>query len=177
MSNRRARTSSAADERERILRLQALDPAVTREHAARLLKLTRRHDVRWQVWPERRVFTGEMKQIGFEIDLNGDHDEPRHRPTPGCDECEHVYRALVEIATFALPKGEHASRYEVQRFDRALRNPTRASPGYVTLTLRILHREGYDEPPDDCERECLAEIESKLTALGARAVARHLGAG
>ena len=38
----------------------------------------------------------------------------------------------------------------------------------VTLTIRIVHRDDYREPTDECENTCLVEMERNLTALGAR---------
>lgn len=153
-----------------------LEPGLPNDRALQLVDLARKHRLRWEVWPERRVFDGLIKQIGFEVDLLGEHDHPRHPVYAGCDECAAVARALALIADYVLPKGPRASRYEVERHLGALRFPKNAwESGNVTLTIRILHRKGFEAPPDDCEIECLEEMEAKLRALGARASGRHLG--
>jgi hypothetical protein len=139
-----------------------------------LVELVRKHNVRWEVWPEKRVFDGEIRQVGFEIDLIGDHDHPRHRTFPGCDECVIVHRALRRIADYLLPKGERASRYEIEYWNGSMRYPKDSrEDGYVQLTIRILHRVERSDPPDDCQRQCLAEMERKLGALGARPLSRR----
>ena len=38
----------------------------------------------------------------------------------------------------------------------------------VVLTLKILHRQGFNDPIDECEERCLKEMEDTLTALGVR---------
>jgi len=36
------------------------------------------------------------------------------------------------------------------------------------LTLKILHRQGFNDPIDEYEERCLKEMEDTLTALGVR---------
>ncbi len=158
-----------------IPRLLALDPALAPARAIRLVEIVSQHRVRWEVWPERRCFRGKIKQIGFEMDLIGDHDGPYHSPLPGCDDCLRVYEALREVAVFALPKHDGEARYEFDPFDHALHYSRGETMGHITLQLRILHSDRFDAPPDASEREFLEEIESRLSALGAHAAARHLG--
>jgi hypothetical protein len=158
-----------------IPRLLALYPSLEPAHAIRLVEIVSVHRVRWEVWPERRCFDGKIKQIGFEMDLIGDHDGPYHSPTPGGDDCLRVYEALKEVAAFAMPQGDGAARYELDPFDYALHYARGEAFGHVTLQAHILHQGRFDAPPDASEREFLAEIESKLSALGAHAAARHLG--
>jgi hypothetical protein len=172
-----SRTTPAESKPAPASRVMELAPGLTEEGAWELLELARRHRVRWEVWPEREVSHGDVKQIGFEIDLIGEHFQVHHQPSPGCDECQIVYRALRKIADYAVPKAERASRYPMDRFDGTMPyDRAGEGTGFVTLTIRILHRTGYHDPPDDCERLCLAEIEQKLSVIGARPGARHLGA-
>jgi hypothetical protein len=37
------------------------------------------------------------------------------------------------------------------------------------LSMKILHRHGFDQPVDECEERCLKEMRSKLAELGVRA--------
>jgi hypothetical protein len=151
-------------------------PYLALAEARSLIDLARRHELTWEVWPERQVFTDGVRQIGFSIELYGKHDHPGQAPTAGCAECVAVYDALHRIAEAILPRGEHATRYEIRRFERKL-YPDSSGSGQVRLNLQLLHRAGFDAPPDACERDCLAEIEGRLVALGATAGARHLGSG
>jgi hypothetical protein len=66
-----------------------------------------------------------------------------------------------------MPKEERASYYDVQPFDNALRQtPKRRFRQEVVLSMRILHRHGFDQPVDDCEERCLKEMRQKLAELG-----------
>lgn len=49
-----------------------------------------------------------------------------------------------------------------------LRSTTRIVPAAdeVTITIRLIHREGYDRPIDVCEERCLKEIRARLRDLG-----------
>ncbi len=67
-----------------------------------------------------------------------------------------------------MPREERPSEYEIE--------PYRAAITYwslhhnrpdVTLTIRILHRHGYELPVDECEDRCLKEMEQRLTEVGA----------
>ena len=134
-----------------------------------LRDLVEKHKICWDVWPEyHQDRKGRKIQIGFELNLIGNHYQPSHIPAPGCDECLKVYNALLEIAVWILPQEKRLSRYEIQIFDHALRyTPSRKLRPEVTLTLKILHAEGFDRPVDACEQKCLNEMKAKLRQLGA----------
>jgi len=142
---------------------------MTREIAA----LVEKHRVTWALFPEQHVDheTREIVKVGFEIDLMGTHDDPAKPPLPGCDECREVYRALLRIAEWSVPTEHRDSIYDLGFFDGKLRQrPATFSRQDVQLTLRILHRQGYQRPVDDCERRCLRDIEARLRSAGARKV-------
>ena len=149
--------------------LSGAQDETTREIAT----LVEKHRVRWALYPERRVNheTGEIEQIGFEIDLMGTHDAPPKPPLPGCDECVVVFRALSRIASWCVPAEHRDSVYDIGSFDARLRqHPPTFERQDVQVTLKILHREGYERPVDDCERRCLSDIEARLRSVGARRV-------
>ena len=131
--------------------------------------LVQKHKVCWEVWPEELLGSnGKKVQIGFELTLIGTHYNPEHLPWPGCDECYKVYQDLHNIAVWILPKEKRDSRYELQFFDFAIRStPKRKSRSDIELTIKILHREGFERPVDLCEVRCLNEMERKLRQLGA----------
>lgn len=137
---------------------------------ATLQQLARQHQVCWQVWPLHHVdpATG-MRPVGYQLELLGTHHEPAHTPGPGCDECVPVYDALRQIAEWIMPKQERDSVYRIGIFDHAMRfSPQRGFRNDVQLVITIQHRTGFTDPVDECEIECLGEMEQSLRALGAR---------
>lgn len=153
--------------------------AIHSDEFEELRQLIRQHKVCWEVWPEFHINRdGEKVQIGFELDLIGTHYHPEQSPLPGCAECVEVYYDLKCIAQCIIPKGEHDSRYEIRIFDSSIHySPRRKSRKDITLTLKILHREGFDRPVDACEVECLKEMEKKLKELGAQKEHWHESTG
>ena len=133
-----------------------------------LHELVRRHEVRWSVSPEWGSDANWRQQkVGFDLELTGTHFEPKHVPSPGCDECRTVYAALHRIAEFILPKAFRPTKYDIDVFTgtHVQRHPTDAPR--VAVTIRLVHRDRYREPVDDCEVTCLREMEQALAALGA----------
>lgn len=137
---------------------------------AKLNELVMQHKVCWEVWPEYHMDQdGKKVQIGFELDLVGTHYHPEHAPLPGCAECVKVYDDLKQVAQWIIPKEERHSRYKIGIFDSSIHySSRRKSRKDITLTIQILHREGFDRPVDACEVECLKEMEEKLKQLGAQ---------
>lgn len=133
----------------------------------RLRDLIQRHRVCYEVWPDY-LMAGEKKvQVGFELQLSGTHEHPDRSTLPGCQRCEQVYEDLREIAEWIMPREERASRYEIQPFDRSLhQTPKRRFRPEVALTMKIMHRHGFDQPVDKCEEMCLKEMRRKLADLG-----------
>lgn len=157
-------------------RVMALDAELSADGARSLCELSRRHKVSWEVWPERQVFDGVVKQIGFELDLAGRSERPGQQRCLKRRERAEIAHALKTIALFLLPEPGRASRYDIEQYSGAVRYPNDTSAGgYVTLTIRILHRGRFEAPPDECEVRCLEEMEAKLRALGARVTSRRLG--
>jgi len=139
----------------------AESPAVLRE-------LVQRYRVCWEVWPEY-VFVGrEKRQIGFALELSGTHDRGVLHPTPGCQHCRGVFAALQTIAVYIMPKEERPSRYEIETYEPAIHySAARQHRPDVDLTIRILHRSGFERPMDECEVRCLEEMKQRLRELGA----------
>ncbi len=135
-----------------------------------LQRLVEQYKVVYAVYPEWGPDEKwEQHKVGFDLELVGTHFKPLHPPSPGCPECQEVYEALHQIADFILPKAERMSRYTIDRFDGTLvSSPRRNFRQDVRLTIRIVHREDYRGPIDECESTCLAEMEASLSALGSR---------
>jgi hypothetical protein len=133
----------------------------------RLKDMAERFRVCWEVWPEE-IFTVSKRQIGYALELIGTHEAGVEHPQPGCEHCRHVFEALREIAEWVLPRETRPSIYEIGPFDQSLRySPARRNRPDVILTVKILHREGFDRPVDECEDRCLKEMEQRLRELGA----------
>ncbi len=139
------------------------------EDFGRLQELVRRHKVCWEVWPEYHLDRdGKRIQIGFELNLIGTHGQPEKLIELGCLECMKIYEDLRRIAHWIIPKEERDNLYEIEVFDASIRySSQRRFRPEVILTIKILHREGFDRPTDSHEVQVLKEMEEKLEKLGA----------
>ena len=147
----------------------SLNPASTLE---RLREIADKHQVCYEVWPERSVAEGVKIQIGFELQLCGTNShvggEGEHEQVPGCEHCLSTYEDLRQIAEWILPRDERPSQYEIGSFDRALHVAphSRQSRNEVVLTIHIMHRANFNREVDDCENRCLKEMRGRLKELG-----------
>jgi hypothetical protein len=138
----------------------------------RLREIADKHQVCYEVWPERSVAEGAKIQIGFELQLCGTNSHvgagKEHQPVPGCEYCQSTYEDLKQIAEEILPREGRPSRYEIGGFDRALHVAphSRQSRNEVVLTIHIMHRANFNWEVDDCENRCLKEMRGRLKELG-----------
>lgn len=151
---------------------EALNRVANDAPMERLREIARRHQVCYEVWPERSVLEERKIQIGFELQLCGanthtSEDGPDH-PVPGCAHCFSTYGELRQIAEWILPQEERPSRYEIGAFDHALHIAPRKrkSRSEVVLPIHIMHRHDFNRAVDDCEDRCLKEMRDKLAQLG-----------
>ena len=108
------------------------------------------------------------RSIGYELLLSGIHSPGSHPPLPGCDLCKDVYEDLKKIAQWILPKDHRPSFYEIEPYRPIIRaTRKRKLREEVTLSIRILHRDHYEDPIDTCETRCLVEMENRLTQIWA----------
>ena len=139
-----------------------------------LRAIARKHQVCFEVWPERSVADGRKIQIGFELQLCGTNEhlatKGAQQPVPGCDHCLCTYEDLKQIAEWILPREERPSRYEIGGFDRSLHvGPhSRQSRNEVVVSIHIMHRSDFNREVDDCESRCLKEMRQRLSQLGIR---------
>jgi hypothetical protein len=138
----------------------------------KIRELVMQHKVCWEVWPEYHIDRdGKKVQIGFELELLGTHYHPEQSPVPGCAECVKVYEDLQQLAQWVIPQEQRDSRYKTGIFDASIHySPRRQFRKDIILAIKILHREGFDRPTDDCEVECLNEMEKKLKELEAQKI-------
>jgi hypothetical protein len=133
-----------------------------------LADLVKRYQVCWEVWPEHLIIGGKQTQVGFELELSGTPDLGTDHIGPGCPACRHVYDALHAIADWILPREQRPSRYEIGPYEQTLRySAIRGNRPDVTLSVKVLHRRGFDQPVDQCEVRCLEEMKQRLRRLGA----------
>jgi hypothetical protein len=133
-----------------------------------LKELVNRHKVCWKVWPEYVYVRSEKRQIGYELELAGTHEPGVKHPEPGCEDCQHVFTALRQIAEYILPREKRPSMYEIGQFNQAITySRLHANRPDVILSVKVLHRHGYERPVDECEDRCLKEMEDRLRDLGA----------
>ena len=137
------------------------------ETIIQLKDLIQRHRVCYEVWPETLATRKGLVKVGFDLELDGVHEHPGSGALPGCQHCREVFEDLQRIAEWIMPKEERPTTYEIQRFDHAFHYATkRKLRREVSLTIKIIHRHGYDQPVDDCEQMCLKEMRRKLSELG-----------
>lgn len=137
----------------------------------RLLDIIEKHQVCYEVWPERSVDHGRKIQIGFELQLCGTNSHVAAKgkqPVPGCEICHSTYEDLREIAEWILPREERPSRYEIGGFDRSLHVAphSRHSRNEVVVPIHIMHRTEFNREVDECENRCLKEMRDRLNQLG-----------
>jgi len=130
--------------------------------------LVERFQVCWEAWPEYLMVGHEKRQIGFVLDLYGTHEDGAEHTEPGCAECRRVLAALHVLAGWIVPQEIRPSYYPLEPYRETLSySPARGNRPDITLTIKVVHREGYERPVDACELRCLHEMEGLLQDLGA----------
>lgn len=139
------------------------------EHTPSFLgELVQRFRVCWEVWPECLMVGREKRQVGFALELSGAHEHGVACEGPGCQHCQSVFNALLVLAVYILPRGRRPSTYKIEPYDQALHSsPAAPHRRAITLTVKILHRDGFDSPVDACEVRCLEDMKQRLRELGA----------
>src|SRR5262249_5652554 len=134
---------------------------------SQLKELVDLHCACYEVWPEFLMVGRQKVKVGFDLELFGTHEHGTSWLEPGCALCVRTFEDLCRIAEWIMPKERRASRYQIDPYDHALReSPRRVFRVEVLLTMKTLHRHGFDQPVDECEERCLKEIRGKLAILG-----------
>ncbi len=142
--------------------------APTVDQRAQLKQLVTRYRVCWDVWPEYVYVASKRRQIGFELELSGTHEPNIEHPSPGCEHCRRVFLALVETAEWILPRETRPTRYDLEPYETKIHySQVRNSRPDVSLSMKILHRQGGFDPVDACEVRCLSEMQQRLREVGA----------
>lgn len=134
-----------------------------------LRTLVQDYEVCWETRPQYAVVGEGLRTIGFSVELSAAHHQPHHEPVAGCPECLPPLRALEEIVDFILPTEPRDSIYDVHvKWGAMQYSRRRANRPEVGATIDVLHATGADRPIDACEERCLADIVSRLKAIGAQ---------
>ena len=140
------------------------------ETVKRLKDMVEMHHVCYEIWPELLMVKNRQVKVGFNLELAGTHEHGTSTLSPGCPRCIRTFDDLRQIAEWIMPKEERPSRYEIEPYDRALHESAqRKFIPEVVLSMKILHRHGFDQPVDACEERCLKEMRVKLAELSVRA--------
>lgn len=133
-----------------------------------LVDIARARHVHFDVEPEILVRGSERVKVGFLVHLWAVHPKGS-RVLPGCARCWGLVDDLRRIAEDVVPPDDRPSRTELDPFRPALYE-SRVVPGAdeVSVTIRLIHRSGYDRPIDACEELCLKAIRARLRDLGVR---------
>jgi hypothetical protein len=130
--------------------------------------LVERFHICSEAWPEYHMVGQEKRQIGFALDLYGAHEDGAAHTDPDCPECRRVLAALHVLAGWIVPKEVRPSYYPLEPYRQAISySPARGNRPDITLTIKVVHGQGYERPVDTCEIRCLREMEERLRELGA----------
>jgi hypothetical protein len=139
------------------------------ETVENLTELVTQYNIFCKVWPESVVADGAIRQVGFELELFGSHSAAADHLDPSCATCEQVRAALLAVARSFVPSSVKSVRYEIDTHSGSIICvPALRNCAFVTLSIRILHARGFDQPIDDFEITCLKQIKVRLAGLGIR---------
>lgn len=137
-------------------------------HSLDTSELIKRFQVRWDVWPEYIFLDHEKRQIGFQLELAGMHEDGSENPEPGSRKCRETYQALVQIAKDVLPPGNDDDNiYRFEPYDPGIHySPRHGNRPEVVLNIRIVHRKAFDRPVDDGQVRYLDKLQQRLEEKG-----------
>lgn len=131
-------------------------------------ELVQRFRVCWEVYPEQALTEKDVRKIGFSLELYGTPEETSEGGSAVFSRNEAVALALRQIASWILPQEKRPSWYELDVESQSVSySRQRGERPDVRATIRILHRNNWDQPIDECELRCLNEMERALNELGA----------
>jgi hypothetical protein len=131
-----------------------------------LADLVQRYRVCWEVWPEYSAMGGGIRQIGFELELLGS-DSRVGECDPCCAESAAIHAALKSIARWILERDDKV-RVQIDNTSQSLcYSPVRGNRADVTLSIKILHQVGFENPIDEQEQKYLEKTKLRLRQLGA----------
>ena len=137
------------------------------EASQNLTELVRGYNIACEVWPEYLVVGKEIRKVGFELELLGAHSSDSYHFDPACPKCERVRASLLAIAGDIVARSGNSVKYEIvahlQSVKYVLRRGHRP---FLTVSIRILHKQEFDQPIDAYEMSALQQIKGHLEELG-----------
>ena len=117
-----------------------------------------RTDLCYEVWPDWAITDDKRVQVGFELDLCGTCESAMGAAR--FDELRHIAESVAQADSPDVTT-------ELSPYDSSIHQSSRRQfRPEVVLSIRILHRKGFDRPVDDAEEDCLQRVESRLKRLG-----------
>ncbi len=126
----------------------------------------REHRAAFEVAPLVELRGGEKMQVGFTLSLYAavpmDLPAGAERQQAG----RALWQELREVAEAAVPDGERGARAELDPPHTALLRPENEFKPEVGLTWRLFHEDDYFKSVTNEDRERLARLEQRLSAMG-----------
>lgn len=120
----------------------------------------------WEFMPYYVMSDNKKLQVGWELTLYARHGT-FVKDDPGCDECEHLYLKLEDLAHRVLPPELESITYQFVPFEPCFYlRPESKFASEVGLVVRILHRSGFFDPADEKEASITKEVEKNLKSQG-----------
>jgi hypothetical protein len=134
-----------------------------------LTELVRDYNICCDVRPKYVGTGGERRQVGFDLELLGSHSSDRYHLDPTCPMCERVRAALLAVTGMIVPKSGKSVRYEIDAYSKSIMwTSTLGNRPFLTLSIRIVNWQWFDQPIDRCEISPLIQIRERLVELGVR---------
>lgn len=125
------------------------------------------------MWPDWALVDGRKVQVGFELELCEACPTATERSSTvsAYQDWAATFDNLKRIARAIVPRGNAVATAQLLPYDHSLHeSPRRGFRPEVTLTIRIRHSNGSDEPVDDCEKSYLRLMEQRLSERGIQRV-------
>jgi len=134
----------------------------------RMTEIVNDHKVFWIVMPiELPGGEGAPVRVGMSLALVGTDEEGSAASDEHSQQI--VSDKLEELAEWLVPKNYPNVEFEIRRHDTEtfyLPDDLRTKRKNYVVGIRILHKEGFDQPVDEYQTQILKELESRLKELG-----------
>ena len=141
--------------------------------------MAKRTDGEWATWcrEHRAAFEtaalyelhkGAKVQVGFTLSLYAAFpvaDPPGEQRREAARVLREELRALLEDAA---PPDQRMARAELESPHEAVMRPSNESQPEISLDCRIVHADDYWKPVTNEDRDALARLEKRLSAMGVR---------
>src|SRR6266542_2981105 len=120
-----------------------------------LARCAARHRMHYEVDRDVIIEAEGRAAVGFEVRLFAVHDMGA-QALPGCPKCIDLVAELRPILEWLVPREHRPTVVSIEPFRPALYDSKEVSGAdEVALSLQLPHRDGYGQPIDACEEQCL----------------------